>query len=219
VRCRALPRTPRALLFDLDSTLYTLPAYARFQNRVLVERLARERGETLEATETLLSALRRERRGPGGGDGSLGSLFLALGIPVETSIRWREEEIHPGDWLGPDPRLAETLDLLSRRFRLALVTNNPRSVGAASLAALGVGERFELIVGLDDSLRSKPDPASFALASSRLGIAPSDCVSIGDREDVDILPALGLGMGGILVEGVAEVYGLPTFFALPSEEK
>jgi phosphoglycolate phosphatase/putative hydrolase of the HAD superfamily len=34
---------------------------------------------------------------------------------------------------------------------------------------------------------------------------------VGDRYDVDIAPALELGMGGILVEGVEEVYSLKGF--------
>jgi phosphoglycolate phosphatase/putative hydrolase of the HAD superfamily len=92
---------------------------------------------------------------------------------------------------------------------LALVSNNPRSVVEASLACLDVGSAFELAIGLDDSLRSKPDPASFILALSRLGLGAESCLSIGDRYDVDIAPALGLGMGAILVDGVEDVYRLP----------
>lgn len=213
MRTWSLPSLPRALVFDLDSTLYTHAEYARFQNRVLMERLASERGETVETTEALLAALRKERLGSGAGDSSLGNLCLSLGIPIETSARWRAELIHPAAWLSPDPRLASCLALLASRFRLALVTNNPRSVGEESLDDLGVGSAFELVVGLDDSLRSKPDPASFALALQTLGLAGNACISIGDRQDIDIVPALSLGMGGILVGGVAEVYGLPSFFA------
>ena len=44
-----LPPEPLGLVFDLDSTLYTHEAYARFQFDVLVRRLARERGEAPSA--------------------------------------------------------------------------------------------------------------------------------------------------------------------------
>jgi hypothetical protein len=37
------------------------------------------------------------------------------------------------------------------------------------------------------------------------------CISIGDRYDVDIEVPLAMGMGGILVEGAAEVAKLPGF--------
>jgi phosphoglycolate phosphatase/putative hydrolase of the HAD superfamily len=220
MRTWSLPEAPCALLFDLDSTLYTNAAYARFQNRILVERLALERGETLAETEATLARLRDGRRrlagsaSCAGGEGSLGSLFLELGIPTATSVRWREELIRPADWIVADPLLDLALASLARRFRLALVTNNPHSLGEASLRALGVASRFELVIGLDDSGHSKPDPASFALAASRLALPPRRCISVGDREDVDLVPALGLGMGGILIAGVEEVYALPVFFDL-----
>jgi phosphoglycolate phosphatase/putative hydrolase of the HAD superfamily len=40
-------------------------------------------------------------------------------------------------------------------------------------------------------------------------------VSIGDRCDIDIALPLELGMGGILVEGVEDVYALGEIFSAP----
>lgn len=211
----ALPEVPLALVFDLDSTLYEHPGYAAFQEKVLVDRLAAERGESPETTRGVLASLRAERTARAEPRTSLGNLFAALGADIATSVRWREELIRPGEWLAEDPELARTLARLTARFPLALVTNNPRLVGERSLAALGVRTHFSVVIGLDDSLRSKPDPASFILAAGRLGLAPGGCVSIGDRHDVDLAPALAAGYGGaILVEGVADVYGLPAVFGL-----
>lgn len=210
----ALPPSVGALLFDLDSTLYTHPAYARFQNEVLIERLARERHETIEETKALLDRLRAKGRAAGGGATSLGNLFLALGVPIETSVAWREELIDPGRWLAPDIALDAALAELAGRFPLAVVTNNPVSVGRRGLEALGIGERISCLVGLDDTLRSKPDPLPYRLATGRLGVAPAACVSIGDRYDVDLAPALALGMGGILVDGVEDVLRLPALFGV-----
>ncbi|HUX39995.1 MAG TPA: HAD family hydrolase [Rectinemataceae bacterium] len=205
-----IPSRPEALIFDLDSTLYDNSTYARFQTDILIERLARERGETVASCKALIERIRQERRRLEGSDTSLGNLFLALGIPMETSIAWREELIRPAEWLAPDARLDATLAALARTFPLCLVTNNPRSVGLASLEALGVSRHFPIVIGLDDTNRSKPDPAPFQLAAKRLGFKAQALVSIGDREDVDIRPALGLGMGGILITSVEEVYSLPS---------
>ncbi len=213
MRLLSLPASPRALIFDLDSTLYSRPAYAAFQEEVLVERLARERGESKSETAALIARMREERKAAGLGRTSMGRLFAELGCDIATSVRWRGELIEPADWLEADPALGEALDALSSRFALALLTNNPREVGEKSLAALGVRERFAVVVGLDDTMVSKPAPEPFLKAAALLGVEPSACVSIGDREDVDLAPALELGMGAILVEGVEEVYGLPA--ALP----
>ena len=48
------------------------------------------------------------------------------------------------------------------------------------------------------------------LSSSHLGeaLSYSDCISIGDRYDIDLALAIELGMGGILVSGSEEVCNL-----------
>jgi FMN phosphatase YigB (HAD superfamily) len=72
-------------------------------------------------------------------------------------------------------------------------------------------------VGLETTGRSKPEREPFIAVLEALRLPAYDCVSVGDRMDVDIRPALGLGMGGILVRGVEEVLLLPGFLA--SREK
>jgi len=211
----AVVEAPRALVFDLDNTLYTNPAYAAFQEEALVERLGRELGLGTAGAEARIADLRAERARAGLGATSLGRLFAALGIDIATSVRWREECFEPSEWLARDGRLDRALAELSEGFTLALVTNNPRLVGEKSLAALGVRPRFAVLVGLDDTFAGKPAAEPFALAAERLGMPSSSCVSIGDRFDVDLAPAMELGMGGILVDGVEDVYRLPEVLYSP----
>ncbi|MDR2784169.1 MAG: HAD family hydrolase [Treponema sp.] len=68
---------------------------------------------------------------------SLANVFLAFGISIEESVKWREELYSPADYLSPNPALRETL----KRFKdlglkLALVTNNPALVARKTLALL-----------------------------------------------------------------------------------
>jgi HAD superfamily hydrolase (TIGR01549 family) len=204
---------PKALVFDLDNTLYTNPAYAQFQEDALVERLGRELGIGTEAAAARIASLRAEREAAGLGKTSLGKLFAALGVDIRDSVRWREECFEPSRWLKRDERLDAALRKLTQDYKLALMTNNPRSVGEKSLEALGARARFSVLVGLDDTLTGKPAPEPFMEVCQRLGLGPRDCVSIGDRFDVDLAPAMELGMGAILVDGVADVYKLPEYFA------
>ena len=207
----AMEAEPSALIFDLDNTLYTNPGYAAFQEEVLIERLGRELGMGPEAAAARIKALRAERVEAGLGATSLGKLFAALGIEIATSVRWREECVEPAKWLGRDARLDHALGLLSKDYSLALMTNNPRLIGEKSLAALGVRQRFSVLVGLDDTFTGKPSPEPFLETAHRLGLDPRLCVSIGDRFDVDLAPAMELGMGAILVDGVEDVYRLSEF--------
>jgi phosphoglycolate phosphatase/putative hydrolase of the HAD superfamily len=209
----AISKKPEALVFDLDNTLYTNPGYAAFQEEALVERLGRELGIGSEAAAARIAALRAERAAAGLGKTSLGRLFSVLGIEMATSVRWREECFEPAEWLPRDPRLDRALEALARLFSIALVTNNPRLVGEKSLDALGVRARFSAIIGLEDSSAGKPALEPFSLVAARLGLPTSSCVSVGDRFDVDLAPAMELGMGAILVDGVEDVYRLPELFA------
>jgi phosphoglycolate phosphatase/putative hydrolase of the HAD superfamily len=45
-----------------------------------------------------------------------------------------------------------------------------------------------------------------------LGVDAKNCVSVGDRYDIDLALPLELGMGGILVDGVSDVCRLPQVF-------
>jgi FMN phosphatase YigB (HAD superfamily) len=203
-----LPIDPKAIIFDLDNTLYTNQAYAEYQEKALVIRLAAFLGLGVDEAAKRIEAARVARAAAGDGKTSLGNIFAALGVDVGTSVRWREEEFRPGEWLAPDPKLDETLGILATRLSLALVTNNPCSVGVQSLQALGVRERFSSIVGLDSTFKSKPAVEPFIRAAELLGAPINGCVSVGDRFDVDLAPALEIGMGAILIDGVEDVYRL-----------
>lgn len=208
---------PKVLIFDMDNTLYSNHAYTKHQEEVLVQRLAIEKKWNFEQAQTYVDSWRREySHNNGGKKPSLGNTFVGLGVSIQTSIRWRDEFIRPDEFLKNDEFLLATLMRLQHDFILTVVTNNPLQTAARTLSILGVGHLFQFVVGLDSTNASKPDPAAFKQILGKCECLASDCLSIGDRYEVDIEPALHLGMAGILVDGVADVYELPeTLCALP----
>lgn len=195
----------KALIFDMDGTLYTNREYGQFQEDSQVRRLAQHLNISYEEAASRLEISRKTRKT------SMGQHFLSFGISMKDIVRWREEEIEPAQWLSPDPALESAVSSLSKRFRLAVLTNNPRLVGYKTLEVLGVRHCFEVVVGLDDTGCSKPALEPFLKILDTLGLAPVECVSIGDRFDIDIEPALALGMSAILVDGAEDIYTLPKF--------
>ena len=64
---------------------------------------------------------------------------------------------------------------------------------------LGMADHVDEIVTSVDAGHLKPHPAVFEMAMRRAGAPADRCVVIGNREENDIDPALGLGMWTILV--------------------
>jgi len=208
----ALPqdRSNLSLLFDMDCTLYTHDEYAQTQTDLPIERLARLKGKTFEQMSAEIAVFRKNWADSHDGKAiSLGNTLLSFGISIEENIKWREELCCPEKYLREDKKLRSALEKLSARFSLAVVTNNPVSVAIRTLSILGVDDLLQKIVGLDTCYLSKPHESIFLKAAELCGSSVQQCVSVGDRFDIDIALPLGLGMGGILVEGVEDVYSLP----------
>ena len=204
----------KALLFDMDGTLYSHDEYMRSQIELPIMRLAEVRGKTFEQMNAEVTAFRENWAVSHNGQSiSLGNIFLSFGISIKENIRWREELCRPEKYLTEDKTLRSVLLELSSRFFLAAVTNNPVSVAVRTFSALGVDDILKNIAGLDTCKASKPNREIFYTAARLCGVPPELCISIGDRYDIDIALPLELGMGGILVDGVEDVYKLPEILA------
>jgi phosphoglycolate phosphatase/putative hydrolase of the HAD superfamily len=205
----AVPEDLRGIVFDIDKTLYSDTAYPEHQEEELLRKLAAELDLSPAHARSRLDEVRRrwaEQRG--GSRPSLGNAFLELGVPIEQSVRWRDETFRPEAFLRPDPRLRGVLLRLASRYALATVTNNPSGVGRRALTALGVADLFPVLIGLDTTGVSKPHRKPFDTVCAHLRLPPEHLLSVGDRYDVDLRLPLSMGMGAILVEGVEDVYRL-----------
>lgn len=65
-------------------------------------------------------------------------------------------------------------------LRLALATSSSRAWVDEWLGKHGLSHLFEVICTQDDVARVKPDPELYALAASRLGLRPEECLAVED---------------------------------------
>ena len=94
----------------------------------------------------------------------------------------------------------ETLATLRERgYRLGLLSNTwwAAEWHNADLAAHGLADLLDELVYTSDLQCSKPHPSVFREVASRLGVAPEECVMIGDRQVDDISGARAVGMRAI----------------------
>lgn len=208
----SLPQTGKALIFDIDGTLYTSPAYVFEQVDAQVRHFAHLRGmEEKEARARIADFRKAWSAAHGGRKISLGNTLTHFGISIEESIAWRNTLLEPSRYLKEDKMLYKELVLLKKDYTLVCVTNNPVPAAQKTLEAIGVADLLPTIVGLDTCHESKPSRKMLEVACTLAEARFEECISIGDRYDIDIALPLSLGMGGIVVSGVEDVYGLHDF--------
>ena len=108
-------------------------------------------------------------------------------------------------YLKKDERLIELLNKLSS-YRQAIVTNMRAMALEETFKILGIDKNlFDVAVTPESTGVMKPDLAGFRLVLDKTGLKPSEHLFVGDREQVDIIPAKTLGMQTCFVWGKSEI--------------
>jgi uncharacterized protein len=92
---------------------------------------------------------------------------------------------------------------------LGIVSSKHRAYVEKELAMHGLQGYFPVIVGQEDTSSHKPSPEPLLLAAAQLGVAPGDCVYVGDQP-TDMQAAEAAGMTAIAAlwgEGTLEQLG------------
>ena len=107
-----------------------------------------------------------------------------------------------GGWSAFDDVLPALAALADARpdLRLGIVTNGEGEPQRAKLAAIGLADRFPVVIASAEAGVAKPDPAIFALACERLGVAPREAAHVGDRLDLDAHGAAAAGLRGVWLD-------------------
>jgi|ERR1039458_732932 HAD superfamily hydrolase (TIGR01509 family) len=100
--------------------------------------------------------------------------------------------------LKPIPEVLEHIVAHHGQIPFAVVSGSTRESIVKSLTAVGLLDRFPILVGSEDYARSKPAPDAFLTAATRLGVAPQDCLVFEDT-DMGILAATAAGMASVRI--------------------
>jgi len=122
-----------------------------------------------------------------------------LAMPVAAVVERREsyyQELLPQ--LAAVPEVLAHIHDAHRRVPFAVVSGSTRASVTASLEALGLLDRFDVLVCADDYTRAKPDPQAFLLAAEQLGVPPESCLVFEDT-DLGIQAATAAGMASVRV--------------------
>lgn len=103
------------------------------------------------------------------------------------------------------PGVLELLDYLKEKgIRLSVASSTNTQTTREHLAASGIADRFEVIVGGDQIVNGKPHPDIFLKAAELLGEAPENCMVVEDSP-AGIRAGAAAGMKVVLVPDQAAI--------------
>ena len=215
----------RALLLDLDDTLYDEASYVRSGFRAVAGHLARRLDGADEdaLARSLMATLQRQGRGK-----VFDTVLAAHGVPpdratIEGLVRLYRR--HAPE-IALDAGALAAIRRLSGHFLLAVVTDGDPVMQRRKVAALDLGSLVPVVVYCWEHAAPKPNPGGFALALQRLGVTSDHALIVGDDPRRDLPAAATLGVPMVRVrrgrhaavpnpDGLQPVGEIDAFRALP----
>lgn len=96
------------------------------------------------------------------------------------------------------PEVVEHIENRFGKIPFAVVSGGTRESVAASLRAVKLLDKFDLLVCAGDYKRGKPDPEGYLLAAKKLGVAPRSCLVFEDTE-MGIQAATAAGIASVKI--------------------
>lgn len=201
----------RAVLFDLDDTLYPYPPCNEAGKRAAFERF-RDLGYELdrERFRERYQAARREVKRELAGTASAHERFLYF----KRLISGVADTHRSGDALALGEaywdayiEAMELFDGVEQAFAslrdagvdVAIVTNLTTRIQLEKIRHLGIEDRIDYLLTSEETGREKPSSVMFTLTLARLDTRPSEALMVGDSPSSDIEGGNAVGLDTVLV--------------------
>lgn len=204
----------RVCIWDFDGTLYKqqpalLDEIRESEYRVLMDHMGWNHTHAVEAFHNVYL-----KKTPSGTQ----TVSLVAGISMKAAAVETTKYVDYRKYLSPDSKLAEMFVRLAGYKHMMLVNGTQQSV-THGLSLMEINRAlFDEIVTSEIVGETKPSTKGFKYILKKTGLPPAAHLMIGDREQVDLVPAKSLGMKTCLVwsdtqSTIADVT-LPTVYAL-----
>ncbi len=137
-------------------------------------------------------------------EGRLREVARAYGVELPDGAHLAYEDAYAPAFRLAQRLFPDTPGLLTAAetagLPVALLTNSAEAPTQIKLEALGLLERFDVVVTTDTLGFGKPDPRVYLEACRLLDLAPDQVVCIGDNLEWDVLGAQAAGLRGVWLD-------------------
>lgn len=195
---------PKGLVFDLWKTLarstYPEPI-ANLQEILGYKCIKTDHGLKAELDyDFLYACLTTNKPDP---DDFLHTIAARFGLPVPNGAAEKFRQLIDNEIYGllvyPDV-LQELKSLKDAGFKIALLSNVWPFPVPHLMKQNGLGELFDELVLSCEVGYAKPDPEIFLEVTQRLNLHAEDCLMVGDNPDLDVQPAIDIGMPVVQID-------------------
>ncbi|MGW5238795.1 HAD family hydrolase [Monashia sp. NPDC004114] len=137
-------------------------------------------------------------------EGRLREVARAYGVELPDGAHLAYEDAYAPAFRLAQRLFPDTLGLLTAAetagLPVALLTNSAEAPTRVKLEAVGLHERFDIVVTTDTLGFGKPDPRVYLEACRLLDLVPETIVCIGDNLEWDVLGAQAAGLRGLWLD-------------------
>lgn len=197
----------RAVIFDLDDTLYDYKTLNREAERRVTDFVCKELGVSEERYEEAFLRGRRETKERLGDIASSHNRMLYFQKTLEylnckpLSLTLQMYETYWGTFLTKMelyPGARVLLDKLHERgILIGICTDLTAHIQHRKLEALGLTDDVDCLVSSEEAGCEKPAPEIFALCLEKLKVSPAQVCFVGDSYERDVMGAVAAGMHAV----------------------
>lgn len=189
--------TPRAIVFDLDDTLYRIRRFTIAGYAATAGAIAAYSGRPRAEVFCRLQGLYRRGRAAF----AYQHLCAEFGLPEHLAAEWlARHRAHRRRLRLPGTSARALTAARDAGWRIGLLTNGLPEIQRAKVEALDLGVHVDAIVYADEIVPGgKPARAVFDLVLRALDVAPHRAVMVGDHPECDVAGGRLAGMRTIRV--------------------
>ncbi|MDD2270611.1 MAG: HAD family hydrolase [Desulfuromonadaceae bacterium] len=198
----------RAIVFDLDGTLYVCDRFAAEIHDASAAYIAGLMGISQDEATHLMAATRARLTEASGTVQTISAVCVELGGDVQELHNFFVYNLRPETYLVRDERVITLLGDLAKQIPLYIYTNNNRVLTTRIITYLGLDRALRATFTIDDTWRAKPDEEMVKKIVAEIGLPPNNVLFVGDRYDVDLRVPEQLGCPVYLSQSLEQLLRL-----------